>query len=114
MEQTKTYSKNAHHMIMSYNDKIYHVDSVRVNFSEGKEQHDAVFHARKIPGEEFLDLQLAIPPMLCDVLIEYAKIDNPDAILVVNIKDNRYSWNVLSEAWLNKTFNAQSVKQYVA
>ncbi len=101
-------------MIMSYNDKVYHVDSVKVNFSEGKESHGAVFHAKEVSAEKFSDLHFAIPHMLCDVLIEYAKLDDSDAILVLDVKGNRFDWNLLSEAWLKQISCAQNVKQYVA
>ena len=101
-------------MIMSYNDKIYHVDSVKVNFDEGKERHDAVFHAKEVPANVHRELHFEIPLMLCDVLIEYAKLDNPDAILVLDVKGNSFMWNLLSEAWLKQTSCAQNVKQYVA
>jgi hypothetical protein len=101
-------------MILSYNDKVYHVSAVNVNLNDGKELHDAVFQAKEVPANTHCDLHFQIPPMLCDILIEYAKLDNPDAILVVNVKDNKFSWNVLSEAWLKHSANCQNVKSYIS
>ncbi len=99
---------------MSYNDKVYHVDSVKVNFNEEKKLHDAVFHAKEVSAEKFFDLHFIIPEMLCDVLVEYAKLDDSDAILVLNVKGNSFVWNLLSDAWLKQTSCTQSFKQYVA
>ena len=101
-------------MIVSYDDKVYHIDSVDVNFNKGKELHSAVFHAKEVPANIHRDLHFEIPHMLCDVLIEYAKLDNPDAILVLNIKGGSFRWNVLSGAWLKQTSSIQNVKHYVA
>ena len=101
-------------MILSYNDKVYHVSSVKVKLDNGKDLNKAVFQAREVPANTCCNLQFEIPRMLCDVLIEYAKIDNPDTILVVQIKNSRFSWNVLSEAWLKHSTNTQSAKSYVA
>ena len=113
-QETKTYSRNAHHMVVSYNNKVYHVDSVNVNQCDDKEAYDAVFHAKEVPVNKSCELNFKIPHLLCDVLIEYAKLDNPDAILILNIENNRFTWNVLSEAWLKQTSNIQNVKHYVA
>ena len=112
-QETRTYSKNAHHMIMSYNNKVYHVDSVNVNLSECKNIHEAIFHAKEVEENDFCDLHFKIPNMLCEILIEYAKLDNPDAILVVNVENDKFSWNMLSENWLKKTLNVENVRQYV-
>jgi len=113
-QETKTYSKNTHQMIVSYEDKVYHVDSVNVNLNQGKDFHTAIFHAKEVPANIHRDLHFEIPHMLCDVLIEYAKLDNPDAILVLNVKGNSFAWNVLSESWLKHSVNTQSIKGYVA
>jgi hypothetical protein len=113
-QETRTYSRNAQEMIMSYNDRVYYVNSVNVNLRQGREVHEAVFHAREMPFNRSCDLHFEIPHMLCDILIEYAKLDNQDAILVLNVKGNNFTWDIVSEAWLKQTSKTDDIKKYVA
>jgi hypothetical protein len=101
-------------VIVSYERRVYHVDSVHVNVDHGKSVHNAVFHAKEVSSNVCRDLHFEIPLMLCDVLIEYAKLDNPDAVLVLDVEGTDFRWNVLSEAWLKQKLNVQNIKQYIA
>jgi hypothetical protein len=112
-QQTKAASKNGHQIVMSYNSKVYHVDLVRVKFQKGQTTDNAIFHAREVTADAFNDLSLPIPHSLYDVLVEYAKLDAPDLILVLDVKEGKFRWNVVSDAWLKQAKNSEGAKQYI-
>ncbi len=112
-QETRAAAKNAHQIVLSYNDKIYNVDLVKVRLCEGKNKHNAVFHAKEIHLSQFTDLSLDIPRGLYDALVEYAKLNDPDMILVLNVKNDSYNWNLVSDAWVKQAASAQNTKKYI-
>ena len=95
-------SENARNVILSYRDAVYFVNKVNVQFREDADTLKAVFHARKAKDEHFQDLEVEISQAAYNMLIEYAKLDNFDLILVLRVDGNRSKWCLMSEEWLEK------------
>jgi hypothetical protein len=75
---------------------------VNVQFQEDADLLKAVFHARKAKDTRFQDLEVKISQAAYNMLIEYAKLDNFDLILVLRIDGNESKWCLMSEEWLKK------------
>jgi hypothetical protein len=101
-ENSQVKSENARNVILSYQDNVYYVNKVNVQFREGADTLKAVFHARKEKDKHFQDLEFKISPAAYNMLIEYAKLDNFDLILVLCIEGNESKWCLMSEEWLKK------------
>ena len=99
-EGNQVKSENARNVILSYQDSVYYVNKVNVQLQEGAEMHKAVFHARKAEDTRFQDLEVKISKAAYNMLIEYAKLDNFDLILVLRIDGNESKWCLMSEEWL--------------
>ena len=97
-----TSSENARNVILSYRDNVYYVNKVNVQFQEGADMLRAVFHARKAKDTLFQDLEVKISKAAYNMLIEYAKLDKFDLILVLRIDGNESKWCLMSEEWLKK------------
>jgi hypothetical protein len=101
-EHSEVKSENARNVILSYHDTVYFVNKVNVQFREDANMLKAVFHARKAKDEHFQDLEVEISQAAYNMLIEYAKLDNFDLILVLRIEGNESKWCLMSEEWLKK------------
>jgi len=101
-EDSPVKSENSRNVILSYQDTVYYVNKVNVQFREGADMHKAVFHARKAKDVSFQDLEVKISQAAYNMLIEYAKLDNFDLILVLRIDGNESKWCLMSEEWLKK------------
>ena len=99
-ENSQVTSENARNVILSYQDSVYYVNKVSVQFQEGADMIKAVFHARKAKDTLFQDLEVKISKAAYNMLIEYAKLDNFDLILVLRIDGNESKWCLMSEEWL--------------
>jgi len=109
----ETRSENARHVILSYKDKLYYVSTVKVTYCEGEEVHKAVFHAKDTAGGHVEELDLDIPQRLYEILLEYAKIDESDLILVLHVERKEFKWGLVSESWLRRYTNKKVTSDYV-
>ena len=57
MEHSEVKSDNARNVILSYNDKIYYVNSVNVAVKEGVDKLKAIFHAKRASDNTPEDLR---------------------------------------------------------
>ena len=101
-ENSQVKSENARNVILSYQDTVYYVNKVNVQFQEDADLLKAVFHARKAKDTRFQDLEVEISQAAYNMLIEYAKLDDFDLILVLRIDGNESKWCLMSEEWLKK------------
>lgn len=109
-EHTEVKSDNARNVILSYGDAIYFVNKVNVQYEEGLERLKAIFHARRVADNQTRDLELEITKETYGMLVDYAKIDKNDLILVLSIEGNDSKWCLISESWLKKQENNSSIK----
>ncbi|MGF3522845.1 MAG: hypothetical protein ACQXXJ_07090 [Candidatus Bathyarchaeia archaeon] len=98
-EQTEVKSENARHVILSYNENVYFVNKVNVKIPEGKDKLKAVFHARRITDNQPQDLNVEISQDVYDVLVEYAKMNKMDLILVLQIDGENAKWCLMNDNW---------------
>jgi hypothetical protein len=102
MEHAEVKSDNARNVILSYNDKIYYVNEVKVQIQDDDvDKIRAVFHAKRAGDNSAQDLDIEINKATYDMLLEYAKLDKVDLILVLQIEGTNSKWCLMSEAWLN-------------
>jgi hypothetical protein len=106
-------SENARNVILRHNDKLYYVNRVSVHFCESGRTHRAVFHARRAIDNKNEDLSIEINRKLYDVLVEYAKLDNYDLILILQIEGNSSKWCLITENWLKRGANGNDASKYV-
>jgi hypothetical protein len=106
-------SENSRNVILSYRDAVYFVNKVNVQFREDADTLRAVFHARKAKDQHFQDLEVEISQAAYNMLIEYAKLDNFDLILVLRIEGNQSKWCLMSEEWLRKKVGENGKVCYV-
>ncbi|MCW4046969.1 MAG: hypothetical protein NWE99_05330 [Candidatus Bathyarchaeota archaeon] len=112
-EHSEVKSENARNVILSYRDTVYYVNKVNVQFQEGADMLKAVFHARKLRDKQFQDLEVEISQATYRMLIEYAKLDNFDLILVLRIEGNESKWCLISEEWLKKQIKENGKAFYI-
>jgi hypothetical protein len=112
-EHNEVKSENARNVILSYRDAVYFVNKVHVQFQEDTDTLKAVFHARKAKSEQFQDLEVEINQATYNMLIEYAKLDNFDLILVLRIEGNKSKWHLMSEKWLKKQIGENGKVLYI-
>ena len=112
-ENSQVTSENARNVILSYRDSVYYVNKVNVQFQEGTDMLKAVFHARKAKDTLFQDLEVKISKAAYNILIEYAKLDNFDLILVLRIDGNESKWCLMSEEWLKKRVGDNGKVSYI-
>ena len=101
-ERVETRSENARHVILKYDEKVYHVNRVNVQCSEGKKVYSAVFNARRLEDNEVLDLDFEISRKLYDVLVEYTKLSDSDLLLVLHVEGGDFKWGLVSDSWLRQ------------
>jgi hypothetical protein len=104
----ETRSENARHVILKYEDKLYHVNRVNVRCSEGKKAYNAVFSARRLEDDEMLDLDFKISRNLYDVLVEYTKLDNSDLLLVLHVEGDCFKWGLVSDSWMRQQVESKT------
>jgi len=100
MESSEVKSKKSRNVILSYNNKLYFVNGVNVQIEEGVGKINAVFHAKRAIDDESQDLDIEINQGLYDILLEYAKLDKLDLILVLRIEGLSNKWCLMSEDWM--------------
>ncbi|MCW4003134.1 MAG: hypothetical protein NWE95_04385 [Candidatus Bathyarchaeota archaeon] len=109
VEHTEVRSENARNVILSYNDKIYYVNGVNVKIQEGADRIKAVFHAKRVTDNKFEDLDIEISQGTYNILMEYAKLDKLDLIMVLQIDGSRAKWCLMSEDWIkNQSCSSKS------
>ena len=109
----ETRSENARHVILKYEDKLYHVDRVTVQRSEGKKSYSAVFSAKRLGDSQLMDLGFDISRNLYDVLVEYTKLDDSDLLLVLQVDGGNFKWGLVSEAWLRQQTGSKTGRYIV-
>jgi hypothetical protein len=113
VERNEVKSDNARNVILSYNDKIYYVNSVNVAVKEGADRLKAVFHAKRASDNTQEDLSIEINQGTYDILMEYAKLDKLDLIMVLQIEGAASKWCLMSEEWLKNQFPSCTGKGYI-
>jgi hypothetical protein len=98
-QHSEVKSENARNLILSYDDNVYFVSKVNVQIKEGTQKLQAVFHARRYPTNEPEELDIEINQHTYDMLMEYAKLDKLDLILVLQIQGEEAKWCLMSENW---------------
>ena len=111
-KKVETASENARHVILKYENNLYHVDRVNVQYSEGKKIYNAIFRAKRVGGSQLLDLGFDISQKLYDVLVGYAKLDDSDLLLVLHVEGKSFKWSFVSESWLRQQTESK-VSRYV-
>lgn len=113
MEHCEVKSDNARNVILSYNDRIYYVNSVNVKVQEGVDKLRAVFHAKRASDNTQEDLDIEINQSTYDILMEYAKLDKLDLIMVLRIEGGSSKWCLMSEDWIRNQCSGAGSKGYV-
>jgi len=113
MEHTEVKSEKARNVILSYNNSIYFVNGVNVQIDEGACKIKAVFHAKRVVDDVTQDLDLEINKNLYDILVEYAKLDKLDLIMVLRIEGLNSKWCLMSEDWLKTTAPVFEASGYI-
>ncbi len=104
MEHSEVKSDNARNVILSYNDKIYYVNSVNVAVKDGVDRIKAIFHAKRASDNTQEDLDIEITQGTYNILMEYAKLDKLDLIMVLQIEGDKAKYCLMSEDWLKNQF----------
>jgi hypothetical protein len=112
-EHSEVKSENARNVILSYRDNVYYVNRVNVQFQEDAQVFKAVFHARAAKADQFQDLEVEITQAAYKMLIEYARLDNFDLILVLRIEGNESKWCLMSEEWLKRQIGENGKAVYI-
>ena len=114
MEHTEVKSGNARHVILSYNNKIYFVDGINVQIQKSASKIKAIFHAKRASDNASQDLDIEISHGVYDMLLEYAKLDRLDLIMILQIEGANSKWCLMSEDWLrNQPLNVGSASYVV-
>lgn len=113
MEHDEVKSDNARNVILSYNDRIYYVNSVNVKVQEGADKLKAIFHAKRASDNTHEDLDIEINQGTYDILMEYAKLDKLDLIMVLQIEGTTTKWCLMSEDWLKNQVHSAGRASYI-
>ncbi len=100
VEHTEVKSENARNVILSYQDVVYYINQVNVQIEEGQEKVKATFHGKKIGDNKPRSLEMEISQNAYNVLLDYAKLDKRDMMLVLEIHDGEAKWCLMDENWL--------------
>jgi len=107
-------SDKARNVVLSYEDTVYFVNQVNVQFHEGDKTHKATFHAKRAVDNNMQNLDLEISQNLYDFLVEYTKMDNLNLVLILQIETSGSKWCLMSENWLtNYHTNRNTNMQYI-
>jgi len=112
-DRLESHPENARHVILSYANKLYYVSSVNISLRQGELMQKAVFHALGIIDNRIEDLELEIPKNIYEVLVNYAKRNDPDLVLALYVEDGEFKWTTMSETWLRHYINESHAKNYV-
>jgi hypothetical protein len=110
---SETKSENARFVILSYGEAVYYVNRVNVHLRDGENVYRAVFHAKRAMDNQQEDLDLEINKSMYNILVEYAKLDNADMILILHVEGNKSKWCLMSENWLKRYTNGSIAGKYV-
>jgi hypothetical protein len=113
MEHTEVKSGNARNVILSYNNKIYYVNGVNVKINETADKIKAIFHAKQASDDTPQDLDIDINQKTYDILLEYAKLDKVDLIMVLQIEGADSKWCLMSEDWLKTQLSTAGSTNYI-
>jgi len=113
MEHSEVRSDNARNVILSFNDKIYYVNSVNVAIREGEDKLKAVFHTKRASDNAQEDLDIEISQGTYDILMEYAKLNKLDLIMVLQIEDGKAKYCLMSEEWLKNQLQPHNGRGYI-
>ncbi len=113
MEHSEVKSDNARNVILSYNDRIYYVNGVNVKVQEGDDKLQAIFHAKRASDNTEEDLDIEINQNTYDILMEYAKLDKLDLIMVLQIDGATAKWCLMSEDWLKNQHSLGCSRSYI-
>lgn len=87
---------------------------MNVKVQEGVEKLKAIFHTKSVQDNTPQELNIEISQGIYDILVEYAKLDKLDPILVLHIEDGSSKWCLMSDDWLkNPTSNNNGSTVYV-
>ena len=111
-ERVETRSENARHVILKYENKLYHINKVTVEPSKGQKTYNATFSAKRLKDNQPTNLGLEIPKNMYDILMEYTKLGNSDILLVLHVEDDDFKWGLVSESWLRQQTSSK-VNRYV-
>ncbi|MDG6223416.1 MAG: hypothetical protein QCH99_09170 [Candidatus Bathyarchaeota archaeon] len=109
----ETRSDNARHVILKYENSLYYVDQVNVEFSESNQKYNAIFRAKQVDGGQMVDLDFDISQKMYEVLLEYTRLDNSDLLLVLQIENNEFTWSFVSESWLKQQSETKKLRYIV-
>jgi hypothetical protein len=112
-EKVEVRSENAHHVILSYQGKIFYVSMVRVNHRKENEKYAAIFHAREATGSDAEDITMEIPQNLYEALLKYASLDNRDLMLVLQVEGDNFKWGFTKESELKPYLRRDNTREYV-
>jgi hypothetical protein len=104
VEHSEVKSDNARNVILSYNEKIYYVNSVNVAVKEGADKLKAIFHTKRASDNTQEDLDIEINQGTYDILMEYAKLDKLELVMVLLIEGATTKYCLMSEDWLKNQF----------
>jgi hypothetical protein len=113
VEHSEVKSENARNVILSYNDTVYYVYSVNVQIQEGVGKLKAIFHAKRVSDDALQDLDIEISQSTYDILLEYAKLNKLDLIMVLQIQGASSKWCLMSEDWLKNQLHNVGSAGYV-
>jgi hypothetical protein len=113
MEHTEVKSGKARNVILNYNNKIYYVNGVNVKISEAADQIKAIFHTTQASDNSPKDLDIEINQGTYDILLEYAKLDKLDLIMVLQIEGADAKWCLMSEDWLKNQLSSAGKASYI-
>jgi hypothetical protein len=113
MEHSEVKSENARNVILSYNDNVYYVNGVNVQIQEGAKKIKAVFHTKRAADNTIQDLDIDITQGTYDILMEYAKLDKPESIMVLQIEGTSTKWCLMSEDWLKNQLPTVTCSGYI-
>jgi len=106
-------SEHARNVILSYCENVYFVSQVNVQLCEGAGRFKAVFHGRRMADQHLEELSVEISQEVYDVLVEYAKLDKVDLILVLHIDGDAAKWCLMSENWLKNEPGERGKRLYL-
>ncbi len=113
MEHSEVKSGNARNVILNYNNKIYYVNGVNVQIQEGADKIKAIFHAKRALDNATQDLDIEISQGIYSILLEYAKLDKLDLVMVLQIEGADSKWCIMSEDWLRNQIHDNARAEYI-
>ncbi|PVX23428.1 MAG: hypothetical protein CW716_12185 [Candidatus Bathyarchaeum sp.] len=111
-KRAETRSENARHVILKYENKLYHIDKVTVKQTKEQKKYNATFSAKRLGDTQQTNLGFQIPQSMYNILTEYTKLDNPDLLLVLHVDGDDFKWGLVSESWLRQQTDSK-INRYV-